>query len=92
MYLMFPIGWMYYFGTNLEDRFTVPGFWPTQDQSHKLPYDKDELKVEVERIRGEIKEREIARRKRETESRLEEARRAFREGNAVQDQEAMNTR
>ena len=57
---MFPIGWMYYFGTNLENRFSVDGFWPTQEQSHKIPYEKDEIKAEVERINRRIKERKLA--------------------------------
>lgn len=57
MYLMFPIGWMYYFGTNLENRFSVEGFWPTQEQSHKIPYEKEEIKAEVERIQREMKRR-----------------------------------
>ena len=49
---------MYYFGTNLDERFDVPDFWPTQEQSHKLPYDKHDLKKEVERIQGQMRERE----------------------------------
>lgn len=48
---MFPIGWMYYFGTNLENRFSVPGFWPTQEQSHKIPHEKDDIKEELDRMR-----------------------------------------
>ena len=72
MYIMFPIGWMYYFGTNLEDRFHVPDFWPTQEQSHKIPYDKEDIKAEVERIKAGMRER-----KEETDRRLNEARAAF---------------
>lgn len=60
MYLMFPIGWMYYFGTNLENRFTVKGFWPTQEQSHKIPYERDEIKAEVERIQRDLRRRKEA--------------------------------
>lgn len=70
---MFPIGWMYYFGTNLENRFSVDGFWPTQEQSHKIPYERDEIKAEVERIQREM------RRRRETDDALDRARGAFRE-------------
>lgn len=55
MYLAFPIGYMYYFGTNLENRFSVRGFWPTQEQSHKIPFEKDELEAEVQRIRENMK-------------------------------------
>ncbi|KAL8791520.1 MAG: hypothetical protein Q9213_000137 [Squamulea squamosa] len=51
MYIMFPIGWMYYFGTNLENRFAVPDFWPAPEQTHKIPFERDELKAELERLR-----------------------------------------
>jgi protein PET100, fungi type len=61
MYLSFPIGWMYYFGTNLDARFHVPDFWPTQEQSHKIPREKEEIRREVERIRLEIRERKLLR-------------------------------
>ena len=66
MYLAFPIGWMYYFGTNLDERFKVPDFWPTQEQSHKLPYDKEEIKAEIDRMTRVMREREQNRRE-ETE-------------------------
>ncbi|CAL5868606.1 uncharacterized protein PFLUO_LOCUS2833 [Penicillium psychrofluorescens] len=52
VYIMFPIGWMYYFGTNLDDRFNVKGFWPTAEQSHKIPLDKEEIDQELSRMRG----------------------------------------
>jgi protein PET100 len=58
MYLAFPIGWMYYFGTNLDERFKVPEFWPTQEQSHKLPYDKEDIKAEIDRMNRVMRERE----------------------------------
>ncbi|KAJ5203918.1 uncharacterized protein N7498_004797 [Penicillium cinerascens] len=51
MYILFPIGWMYYFGTNLDDRFKVKGFWPTEEQSHKIPLDKEEIDKELARMR-----------------------------------------
>ena len=70
MYLAFPIGWMYYFGTNLENRFAVPDFWPTQEQSHKIPFERDEIKAEVLRINDTIRERQ--------KIRLEEAKEQFR--------------
>jgi len=57
MYLAFPIGWMYYFGTNLDERFKVPDFWPTQEQSHKLPYDKEDIRAEIVRMREREKRR-----------------------------------
>lgn len=55
MYIMFPIGWMYYFGTNLEDRFSVPDFWPKAENSNRVPFEKDEIRDEIQRI----KERQI---------------------------------
>ncbi|KAL8678758.1 MAG: hypothetical protein Q9186_004909 [Xanthomendoza sp. 1 TL-2023] len=51
MYIMFPIGWMYYFGTNLENRFAVPDFWPAPETTHKIPFERDELKAELERLK-----------------------------------------
>lgn len=75
MYLAFPIGWMYYFGTNLENRFAVPDFWPTQEQSHKIPFERDEIKAEVLRINETIRERQ--------KSRLEEAKQQFRTGGRI---------
>lgn len=64
MYILFPIGWMYYFGTNLDDRFQVKGFWPTEEQSHKIPLDKEEIDKELSRMRmvdSLRREREAAR-------------------------------
>lgn len=42
---------MYYFGTNLDDRFNVSGFWPSAEQSHKIPLDKEEIDRELARMR-----------------------------------------
>lgn len=42
---------MYYFGTNLEERFSVPGFWPTAEQSHKIPETKEDIEAELTRMR-----------------------------------------
>lgn len=42
---------MYYFGTNLDERFSVPGFWPTAEQSHKIPLEKEEIDRELARMR-----------------------------------------
>lgn len=47
---MFPIGIMFYFGTNLDNRFSVEGFWPKPEECNKLPRDRDEVKAEYERI------------------------------------------
>lgn len=60
---MFPIGWMYYFGTNLESRFSVPDFWPAPESTHKIPFERDEIKAEVERLRA----KRLAKRKRRLE-------------------------
>ncbi|KAF4303785.1 hypothetical protein SLS57_006480 [Botryosphaeria dothidea] len=52
LYILFPIGYMYYFGTNLEERFSVPDFWPKEGQTHKIPYEKDEIQSELARLRA----------------------------------------
>jgi protein PET100 len=67
MYLAFPIGYMYYFGTNLEERFNVPDFWPTKEQSNRIPYERDEIRAEVERIQRQMRDREQARQQRRTD-------------------------
>lgn len=59
MYLMFPIGIMFYFGTNLDARFSVPGFWPKAEHSHKIPFDREDMKAEYARLIR--REREIER-------------------------------
>jgi len=82
MYLSFPIGWMYYFGTNLDERFKVPDFWPTQAQSHKLPYEKEDIRAEIERMNRNIKERELSRRQ-ETEKAFEGLRAGLKNGTFV---------
>jgi protein PET100 len=76
MYIMFPIGWMYYFGTNLDRKFSVPDFWPSQNQMHKIPYEREEIDSELDRL----KRRRLALRK----ARLEEA---MRDGRAVPEEE-----
>jgi protein PET100 len=75
MYIMFPIGWMYYFGTNLDQKFSVPDFWPKPSQMHKIPYEREEIDSELERL----KRRRLAMRK----ARLEEA---MREGRDVSEE------
>ncbi|KAN0078660.1 hypothetical protein V8E54_005173, partial [Elaphomyces granulatus] len=52
LYILFPIGWMYYSGTNLDERFSVPRFWPTTEQSHKIPLEKEEIDHELARRQG----------------------------------------
>jgi protein PET100 len=51
MYIMFPITIMYYYGTNLDNRFSVPDFWPKPEQTNRIPFEKDEIKSELERLR-----------------------------------------
>ena len=52
MYVMFPIGIMFYFGTNLDQRFTVPDFWPKPENANKVPFDREEIHEELERLRA----------------------------------------
>jgi protein PET100 len=52
MYVMFPIGIMYYFGTNLDSRFAVPAFWPKAEHANKVPFERDEIHAELERLRA----------------------------------------
>lgn len=49
---MFPIGIMYYFGTNLDNRFSVPGFWPKPEESNRIPHDREELLAEYKRMQA----------------------------------------
>ena len=49
---MFPIGWMYYFGTNLENRFSVPDFWPEPGTTHKIPFEKEEQKDMLQKLKA----------------------------------------
>ncbi|EME85783.1 uncharacterized protein MYCFIDRAFT_82493 [Pseudocercospora fijiensis CIRAD86] len=51
MYIMFPIGFMYYFGINLDSRFSVPDFWPKRGQTHEIPFERDEIREEIERLK-----------------------------------------
>jgi protein PET100, fungi type len=60
---------MYYFGTNLDERFSVPDYWPTKEQSHTLPYDHKDLKEEVMRIQNQMRlKAEITKKRREQEA------------------------
>lgn len=52
MYVLFPIGIMYYFGTNLDRKFSVPGFWPSSEQLHKIPTEKEDIKGELDRLKA----------------------------------------
>lgn len=63
MYIMFPIGWMYYFGTNLDEKFSVPDFWPKPEQTYKIPFER----AEMDEALKEFKEQRLARRARRLE-------------------------
>ncbi|KAI0105534.1 hypothetical protein GGR51DRAFT_560381 [Nemania sp. FL0031] len=52
MYVMFPIGIMFYFGTNLDERFAVPDFWPKPEQANRVPLEKEEIHAELQRLRA----------------------------------------
>ena len=51
MYIMFPIAIMYYYGTNLDRRFSVPDFWPKPEQTNRIPFEKEEIKSELKRLK-----------------------------------------
>ena len=55
---------MYYFGTNLENRFSVNDFWPKAETSQKIPFEREEIKGELERL----KSRRLERRKKRLEA------------------------
>ena len=48
---------MYYFGTNLENRFSVPDFWPKPETTYKIPFEKEEIHSELERLKQRRLER-----------------------------------
>lgn len=73
MYIMFPIAIMYYYGTNLDNRFSVPGFWPKPEQTNKIPFEKEDINAELERLRQKrlyLREKRLEREQR-TEQRRE---------------------
>ena len=76
---------MYYFGTNLDRKFSIPDFWPTQEQSHKIPTEKEDIRKEVERIRMEIRERKLLR-EQETDKMREDGRKVLETKGQVEQQ------
>jgi protein PET100 len=75
MYIMFPIGIMWYYGTNLDNRFSVPDFWPKPEQTHKIPFEKEEIHSELERLRQRrlyLREKRLEREARMEQRRSEE--------------------
>lgn len=65
MYILFPIGIMYYFGTNLDGKFTVPEFWPKPESTHKIPFEREEIARELERIKQRNLENKLRREEQE---------------------------
>lgn len=68
-YLLFPIGIMYYFGTNLDNRFAVPNFWPKPEESNQVPHSREEIKAEYERI---VERQRLLKERREAAARRDE--------------------
>ncbi|KAK5139514.1 hypothetical protein BJ546DRAFT_995429 [Cryomyces antarcticus] len=83
MYIMFPITIMYYFGTNLDNRFTVPDFWPKPGETHTIPFDKEEINSELERLKN--RRLEVRARRLQTEAALGQGR-AQQEARAKEDE------
>ena len=44
---------MYYFGVNLDTRFSVPDFWPEPGSTHRIPFEKEELKELSAKLKAE---------------------------------------
>ena len=63
---------MYYFGVNLDTRFSVPDFWPAPDTTHKIPFEREELKELSERLKAERLEKRRRRLEREKQSEMED--------------------
>lgn len=61
MYILFPIGIMYYFGTNLDSKFSVPDFWPRPEQTNKIPYEREDIAAELDRLKARRLERRTRR-------------------------------
>lgn len=67
---------MYYFGTNLDSRFSVDGFWPSKAESNQIPTDPDDIRAELERLRRrrlERRARRLAEEARNQDTLVEEA-------------------
>lgn len=63
MYILFPIGFMYYFGINLDSRFAVPDFWPKKEQTHQIPFEREDIAAELEILKAKrlaARERRLA--------------------------------
>ena len=62
---------MYYFGTNEEAKFAVPDFWPKPHETHRIPFEREELKKLGEELRTVRLNKRDERRRREAEERGE---------------------
>ncbi|KAI9711278.1 MAG: hypothetical protein M1820_002265 [Bogoriella megaspora] len=69
IYILFPIGIMYYFGTNLDGKFTTPDFWPKEGQTHKIPFEREDIQSELQRLKA----RRLAQRERRVNADVGEA-------------------
>lgn len=82
MYVAFPIGIMWYFGTNLDNRFSVPDFWPKPEQTNKIPFERSEIEEELARMRAQRLERRAIRLEREAKMQELEGGRAIIHGSS----------
>lgn len=62
---------MYYFGTNEEAKFAVPDFWPKPHETHRIPFEREELKKLGEELKTVRLRKRDERRRREAEERGE---------------------
>ena len=46
---------MYYFGTNLDNRLSEPGFWPRPEETNRIPHDRERLMAEYRRMQARKK-------------------------------------
>lgn len=43
---------MYYFGTNLDNRFSVPDFWPAPETTNRIPFEREDQKDMEQKLRS----------------------------------------
>jgi protein PET100, fungi type len=78
MYILFPISIMYYFGTNLDGKFSTPDFWPREGQTHKIPFEKEDIQNELNRLKARrlaVREQRLQAEEREELTRISDAER-----------------
>jgi protein PET100 len=64
---------MWYFGTNLDRRFSVPDFWPKPEESNRIPFEKEEIESELKRLRNRRLELRAKRLELEAKAKVEES-------------------